>query len=235
MPVGRRTPEKSGGRVVSFNRGDGAKIIRADEKQRITLMMLSGGFDSTYFLYKLLTETDDFIVAHHINLVNPERRHEEELKACRAIVAWLRAHTRPFEYGESTIGHENLHVFGFDMISVGFEAGIVARSIYSGYGRMPDRWMLASCTEEGGNPERWVHVENCVAANCYPAPPPPFDSLRVVTKAEEIAFLPAELRERVWYCRRPIHEGAERRVCGECKTCLVVEEARAELALEKTK
>ncbi|MEM7652201.1 MAG: hypothetical protein AAF220_03375 [Pseudomonadota bacterium] len=220
-------PKRRAGRVVSIKRGQGHQVVRPppEERQKITLMMLSGGFDSVYFLYKLLTETEDYIFAHHINLVNPEGRHREEQKACRAIVDWLRANVRQFEYGETTIMHEGLPVFGYDMVSVGFEAGVISHSIFGSFGRMPDRWIVGTCTEEGSNPERWVHVENCVAANCFPQKPPPFDSLPIVTKAEEIAALPPELRNLVWYCRRPVRDGDISRPCGKCTTCITVKEA----------
>ncbi|MEM7652202.1 MAG: hypothetical protein AAF220_03380 [Pseudomonadota bacterium] len=219
------------GRGVSTKPGQGKLGIRPppDEREKITLLMLSGGFDSVYFLYKLLTETKDFIFVHHINLVNREGRHREEQKACRAIVDWLRANVREFEYGETTIIHGSLPVFGFDVVSVGFEAGVISHSILTSFGRMPDRWMVGTCSEEGHNVERWVHVENCVAANCFPHPPPPSDFLPIVTKAEEIAALPPELRDLVWYCRRPVREGDISRPCGQCKTCITVKEAYAAL------
>ena len=46
----------------------------AEAPARTTLVMLSGGVDSVYRLVKLLRETDDEVLAHHVHLVNIEQR-----------------------------------------------------------------------------------------------------------------------------------------------------------------
>ena len=46
-----------------------------------SLILFSGGVDSTYVLAQKLRETDEIIIAHHIHLVNSEQRHKAE--ACK--------------------------------------------------------------------------------------------------------------------------------------------------------
>jgi 7-cyano-7-deazaguanine synthase in queuosine biosynthesis len=52
----------------------------------ISLMMLSGGIDSTYVLARLLRETDDEILVHHVHFLNNSNRHIPEAAACKKIV-----------------------------------------------------------------------------------------------------------------------------------------------------
>ena len=72
---------------------------------------------------------------------------------------------------------------------------------------MPDRWTVGSCTEEGGDPARWQHVLACMAANSFPYDPPDYFDVPIVSKAEEMAYLPPALLDLVWTCRRPVLEG----------------------------
>ncbi|GAB5469401.1 MAG: hypothetical protein Kilf2KO_24310 [Rhodospirillales bacterium] len=206
--------------------GSDPKVLKVQRRQLVTLVMLSGGIDSVYTLVKLLRETDDTILAHHIDLVNDEGRWVPERTACRNVVDFCREAYRDFSYSESAIDHRGLAFFGFDMVSVGFEAGIVSHSYYNATQRMPDRWTVGSCTEEGSNPGRFKHVEACVAANCFPVDPPVSYSLPIVSKKEEMSYLDIDLLRRLWTCRRPIEVEDGYRECGLCKTCELVAHAR---------
>lgn len=196
--------------------------------RRATLVMFSSGVDSTYALVKLLRETDDEIFAHHVHFINEESRHQVEAERARRIVRHCIQTIRHFNYSETSIDHRNMRWFGFDIMGVGFEAGICAHSFLRARRYPFSRWTIGTCVEEGHDAERFVHVENAVAANCYPNPAPPFELLPMVTKAEEIAYLGPELAEMCWTCRRPVTRAdgtlAE---CGDCKTCKVMAEARA--------
>jgi len=191
-------------------------------KKKTTLVMLSGGVDSVYTLWALLAKTDDNIVVHHINFANPERRHVIEAERCRKIVNYLRQATREFEYSESTLDRRQLAFFGYDMISVGFEAGLVAHSHLLRTNTLVDRWVVGSCAEEGNWHSRFQHAQAGCVANCFPHPAPEVFSLPVVTKQEEIAAMPSELVALTWGCRRPIHTEAGYRPCGVCQTCRIL-------------
>lgn len=199
------------------------------DSARTTLLMLSGGIDSTYALHRLLTRTDDSVLAHHVHFVNEEGRHEVEGERCRAIVAWCQENLRAFRYSESLLDHRGLAFFGYDMVGVGFEAGLVSHAHFLSEGRMPDRWTIGTCLEEGHNEARFRHVEACVAANCWPEAPPPFFLPPLVSKRDELLALPQALRDFAWTCRRPVMTEDGPRECGTCKTCRLMAEVRASL------
>ena len=60
-----------------------------------TLVMFSGGLDSTAMLVKLLTQSKDELRVHHIRMVNREGRAGAEQAAVEAIVAWCGRRYRP--------------------------------------------------------------------------------------------------------------------------------------------
>lgn len=192
------------------------------EQERLGIVMLSGGVDSVFTLVRLLTETRDELLVHHVHLVNAEGRHAVEGERCRAIVAFCRQRYRAFRYTESLLDHRAFSFFGFDMLAVGFEAGLVAQSCFRERGRMPDYWAIGHCAEEPGHPERFRHVEACLAANCWPQEPPPYLALPLVSKRTALAFLPPALRRLVWSCRRPLPGLEGPQPCGQCEACVLL-------------
>ncbi|MDF2235900.1 hypothetical protein P2H44_25400 [Albimonas sp. CAU 1670] len=187
---------------------------------RTTLVMLSGGIDSVWTLMRLLRDTGDTVYAHHVHFLNEEGRHRVEAEACRAIVAHLAERFRSFRYSETAIDHRRMRWYGYDIVGVGFEAGICAHSYHLAQGRPMDRWTIGTCLEEGHDAERFVHVEACVAANCHPNPAPAFFLVPPVSKAREIEDLGPELAGLCWTCRRPQpRPGGGWLECGACKTC----------------
>ena len=214
----------SGG-LVATRTADGLVLER---RKPVTLVMFSGGVDSTYLLVKFLKETDDEIIVHHVHLLNVEERHVVEARQCRAIVSYCRKHYRPFRYTESAIDHRGLAFFGFDMVTVGFEAGIVAHGFYLENKRRVTRWLAGHCEEEGANPERLPHVLACVAANCFPGEPPEFHRHKAIRKVDEYRYLDPDLRKLVWTCRTPVKHEARFMECGACKTCQLMAEVRRE-------
>ena len=188
-------------------------------RKQTSLVMLSGGLDSVYTLWKLLTETDDAILAHHINFVNFERRYVVEAERCRRIVTYLKDHVRDFRYSETTLDRRSQQFAGYDMMACGYEAGLVANSYLLNQNSRVDRWTVGTCLEEGGWSARWDSVESCVKASAYPLPAPKFFSLPIVSKQEEIDAVPSELLRLTWACRRPKLTDAGYEPCGVCKTC----------------
>jgi len=212
-------------RLVATITADGLVLER---RKPVTLIMFSGGVDSTYLLVKFLKETDDEIIVHHVHLLNAEERHVAEARQCRMIVAFCRQHYRPFRYTESAIDHRGLAFFGFDMVTVGFEAGIVAHGFFTEHKRGVTRWLAGHCEEEGSNPERLPHVLACVAANCFPWEPPEFHRHKAIRKADEYRYLDPELRKLVWTCRTPVKQETRFMECGTCKTCQLMSSVRRE-------
>lgn len=186
-----------------------------------TLVMFSGGIDSTAMLVKLLAEERDALHVHHIRMVNRQQRHLAETRAAEAIVAWCRARYRPFRYSESALDFGALEAIPIDYLAIAYVACQVAIDT-PGCSRIAVG-SLASDTDIVNRTARQTRVFEEMYA-CYRARKlgeprvewilPVYD----VPKAELARGLPRELLELTWSCRTPV-EGL--RACGACKACRV--------------
>ena len=66
------------------------------------LVGLSGGVESTYGAYRLLTETNHDITLFHLYFRN-HPRYEGETEACEHITNWLEKNTRDFSWKSANI------------------------------------------------------------------------------------------------------------------------------------
>lgn len=196
------------------------------KNEQVSLVMFSSGIDSTYTLVKLLLETNHKILVHHIHLINNEERFEIEAERTIMILELCNQLYRPFIYSESIVDHSNLPFFGYDIISVGSEAGIVAHSYKVAYDKVPDGWTVGTCIEEGHWSERFIFAKAACQANCFPHKAPNFFLLPPISKRKEMEYLPNEILEKCWTCRRPIKDRNGFTECGKCKTCILVKRAR---------
>jgi 7-cyano-7-deazaguanine synthase in queuosine biosynthesis len=195
-----------------------------------TLVMFSGGIDSTAMLVKLLAETPDELRVHHIRMINKEGRDRAEQRAVEAIVAYCRARYRPFRYSESALDFGALEAIPIDYLSIAFAACQVAIDT-PGCNRVAVG-ALATDTDIANRSARQKRVFEEMYA-CYRARKlgephvewtfPVFHT----PKAELAAALPQELLDLTWSCRRPI-DGF--RPCMACKACLVRKGLRAPAA-----
>jgi len=193
-----------------------------------TLVVLSGGIDSVYVLAKMLKDTEDEVLAHHIHMANVEGRFAVEAARTREIVEWARRELRPVHYTESVVDRRGTRSFGDDMVTVGFEAGIAAQAFARRTGRRVDRWIAGTCAEEGLNRDRLALVQNCVAAQCWPEPAPEPFVLPIIPKREEMDYLPHPMLELAWTCRHPVRTSTGWEECGKCHTCHTMAAARAQ-------
>lgn len=199
-----------------------------------TLVMFSGGLDSTAMLFKLLNETRDALRVHHVRLINREGRARAEQDAVESIVAWCRKHTRPFTYSESALDFSELAAIPIDYLSVAFAACQVAIDT-------PECTRIAVGTLAADLDE----IKRSVTAvqrqvfdamyACYRARKLGEATLEWIypvyelSKAEVASVLPSELLAMTWSCRRPVVEGGGYRICGCCKPCLKRAEVSAAL------
>lgn len=218
--------------LVLNQRPDGTRVL--ERRRQSTLVMLSGGIDSVYVLARLLHDSDDEIIAHHIHFINPEGRDRAEKMACERIVAHLRETVRPFVYTESAIDRRRFQAFGMDDMAVAFEVGVVSNSFLIDRGHGIDRWTSGTCLEEeleyygSTEVERFEHVLNTAAASCYPNPAPRFFQLEIIAKRDQIAYMGEVLTDLCWTCRAPVWESkATPKECGACKTCKTMGRIRA--------
>lgn len=193
-----------------------------------TLVMFSGGLDSTAMLVKLLTDTDEDLRVHHIRMANREQRAEAEQAAVERIVAWCRDRYRPFRYSESALDFHELEAIPIDYLCVAFVACQVAIDT-PGCNRIAVA-ALARDTDIENRAARQRRVFDALY-ECYRARKLGEPEVQWVypvyraTKRELAAVLPRELLEMTWSCRRPARTGEGFRPCGACKACL----ARAEI------
>jgi len=188
-----------------------------------TLVMFSGGLDSTAMLVRLLEETRDDLRVHHIRLANREGRAEAEQAAAERIVAWCRARYRPFRYSESALDFAQLEAIPIDYLCVAFVACQVAIDTPG-----CDRIAVAALARDTDIENRSARQRRVFEAlyDCYRARKlgeprvewiyPVYDEQKKALAAR----LPRELLELTWSCRRPLPAGAGWRACGACKACL---------------
>ncbi len=188
-----------------------------------TLVMFSGGLDSTAMLVKLLEQTADELRVHHIRMVNGEGRAGAEQAAVERIVAHCRPRYRPFRYSESGLDFAALEAILIDYLSIAFVACQVAIDT-PGCTRVAVA-ALARDTDIANRLARQRRVfetlYECYRARKLGEPQvewvtPVYDS----SKHELAAALPAELAALAWSCRRPVASAGGWRPCGGCKACL---------------
>jgi 7-cyano-7-deazaguanine synthase in queuosine biosynthesis len=190
-----------------------------------TLVMFSGGLDSTAMLVKLLAGSDELRV-HHIRMVNREQRDLAEQRAVDGILAWCRARYRPFRYSESGLEFSQLDAIPIDYLSIAFVACQVAIDT-PGCTRIA-LGALAADTDIENRSARQRRVFDEMYA-CYRARK--LGESRVdwiypvyhTPKAELAAALPQELLDLTWSCRRPV---GGFQPCGTCKACRAREKAK---------
>jgi 7-cyano-7-deazaguanine synthase in queuosine biosynthesis len=184
-----------------------------------TLVMFSGGLDSTAMLVKLLGETADELRVHHIRMVNKEGRDSAEQRAVESILRYLRTRYRPFRYSESALNFTGLEAIPIDYLSIAFVACQVAIDT-AGCNRIAVG-SLATDTDIVNRTERQKRVfeemYGCYRARKLGEPRvdwifPVYDT----PKAALAAALPHELLDLTWSCRRPV-DGL--RPCMTCKAC----------------
>jgi len=186
--------------------------------------------DSTGALYRCLTDPEFAhldVHAHHVHLKNSLNRDKAEAIACKNIVRWLRDQGYEFEYTESTFDYSFSGALPWDIEICFCIGGFIAqkdrRIKYGAIGY--------SGGTEGGSAdpkvrERVDKVFEVITASEH-RDFVPAKSLYVVAHMlkEEIWFyLPEELRELVWYCRKPIYLEDEIKPCSRCHTCNYVKD-----------
>jgi 7-cyano-7-deazaguanine synthase in queuosine biosynthesis len=189
-----------------------------------TLVMLSGGIDSTAALWHVLNLPDEYeqVHIHHIHIQNIEARWKAEAAAVKSVLAYMRKHTSmSFTTSESII---NTPTFGnnflFDSETIGFVTGYMTSrdphiNIVIIGGTATDFAMEASdAVSRGKAIHNAFHLEekdHSGAVKQYPH--------RHLTKKQVYNTLPPELALLTWSCRTPRYVNGKPRECGQCKTC----------------
>lgn len=179
----------------------------------ITLLMFSGGLDSTGVFYRLIQQKTKLYV-HHMNLNNVENRSKAESFAVKKICDYMKE-LGDFSYSESSHNLPSVNNnFMFDSDLYNLMAGSISSSNpdikYIALGlTKSDLSGAVSDRIQRGNKIFESFKSN--AKKIYP--------LINMTKKEIYDYLPSGLRDLTWSCRRPIYEGENILECKKCKTC----------------
>jgi 7-cyano-7-deazaguanine synthase in queuosine biosynthesis len=176
------------------------------------LLNLSGGVDSTYAAWLLLSQGERLLI-HHCVLRNHERRDVKESQAVKAVLNWFsrQGFTR-WQYVETGFDYGNTRFIIPDIEVIRFITGLVLRRrslrhittvVASGIAEDP----VLDAAEKAR-----IHGIMEAAAK---RPVELIRPIRHMSKADIIAAMPPELFALTWYCRRP-HNGGP---CGKCRTC----------------
>lgn len=192
--------------------------------------MLSGGIDSTYALYKYLTETDLPIHVHHISMqVKEEPRRELEDAACKRVVNFCSGF-RTFTYSESSYGFD-LPYTGWDtdvqlLIAARVAANLEAKRVTLVLGINADdqeREEIQKRVSRKVIPTLWnaqiASIDGERRGRINPTIHFPFEK---VTKSQMINELPGGLMRLTWSCRTPslVNDEDDLYVpCRECHAC----------------
>ena len=120
-----------------------------------TLVMISGGIDSVAALKFVLAETDHHVRAHHVHIQTYEHRnrHKAEARALQEIVPYLKKTHRDFRYTESTVNFMDLGHSPWDMTTVKYMIGVIARS------EKIDYFVTGTSTADYDTPEHTSFIE----------------------------------------------------------------------------
>ena len=196
-----------------------------------TLLMFSGGLDSTGALWQLLQDKENKVHIHHLHLINKENRAEAEHRSVKNILSYI-SKSYKVKYSESY--HEypcysyieklNLETkeikvnqnFIMDSDIYNFIAGTICLSLPKitkvavGRTKSDDGLDIEERTARGNE---LLKILAPGINKIYP--------VGHLTKAEIYSTLPEELRNMTWSCRTPIYIDKDNiKECGKCKTCL---------------
>jgi hypothetical protein len=217
---------------------DGAedRVALMPRRRGRSLVMWSGGLDSTYALARLLEQTDDEVYAHHIHLNASRddgkarsRRCEFEAQAVSRLSSLLKSRYRGFDYSESRADLTAFPNFARDTATAMFFAAQLAMSrqftpldrIVLGVNDDDPRWRAGS--------EVYAFrraVLNRILRAVWESEDVPY--LYVFdprpSKAEEAAYLGAEISALAVSCRHPQTSGVGftddgLHPCGDCRKC----------------
>jgi 7-cyano-7-deazaguanine synthase in queuosine biosynthesis len=198
-----------------------------------TIVLWSGGVDSTGALYKILKEYDDDVVAHHIHYKNYQNRWEIEKIAVDTMTSWIRDNVRGFEYSESTF-EIDLNFKGYDIMTAMYIGGIVIESEKRKDWKRKDieRYKLVlGDNAEDFNSYQWktpiAQLLATISSLKHPQEsqdiPYLWQIMATTTKQDIWNLLPDFLKENVWGCRIPKQREGKWIGCGKCSTCKELE------------
>lgn len=191
-----------------------------------TLVMFSGGIDSTAALWHVLNNPDQYgeILVHHIHIQNIEARWRAEALAVKDIIEYMHQNSKtPFTYTESSINTPHLggH-FLFDTEVISFLTGYMTSrdssitKVVIGATGTDFKMGAPEAVRRGKAVHNAFHLkeeDHSASIKEYPH--------ANLSKEEVYKTLPKELAVLTWSCRRPHYADGKPIECGRCKTCVI--------------
>ena len=193
--------------------------------------MLSGGLDSTAALVWMLENTEDNIHVHHVHLQNRENRAQAEHLSVEQLIPYLRENYRDFKYTESSWDMSGNHT-PYDLFVYMFIASMVAQ----GYkGRHKLRRIVTGSIQMRNNIDiRRERAWNIFLAGCGWLQSTKdvewFKPLSDMTKEDVYSYLPKEISDLTWSCRKPKYDKNVPKPCQRCTACMAMKRVRGELS-----
>jgi 7-cyano-7-deazaguanine synthase in queuosine biosynthesis len=186
------------------------------------LVMYSGGLDSLGTVYRLITDpeyTDYRLHIHHVHQNNVERRAQAEAITVKIALDELERLGFSFVYSESQIASQPYNdQYMYDTDSINFFAGYICSV-------NPDIAFVAMGMQ--ANDANHALEERRVRANALLSAFTPVKKIYPVldmTKREIYDSLPDTLKNMFWSCRVPIYNEKSITPCGQCNTCVKLQE-----------
>jgi 7-cyano-7-deazaguanine synthase in queuosine biosynthesis len=194
------------------------------------LVMLSGGVDSAFMLYRYLIETDLPVHAHHISMRYPlEPRWQQEDEATAKIIQNCTNKFRNFNYSESRFDFPFQKYAGWDSDLQLLVASRIAPNLEGDPITVALGWN-ADDLERASVKDR---IERNVTANLWQAlcasvytkknlnPVLAMPLLEMqLTKQMIIEKMPDDLFALCWSCRQPVLFKNTAVPCGKCHACV---------------
>jgi 7-cyano-7-deazaguanine synthase in queuosine biosynthesis len=186
-------------------------------QKKKSFVLVSGGLDSIACLVWMLQNTDDDVHAHHIHIQNSEGRVKAERIAIQRSLNYCREHYRHFKYTESRMDMPGF--VPYDMYVYMWYAGIMSISYRGKLNRV--------VTGEHANPpnmQRGIDARVKRSREIFHATAGTdaidwFMPLKDMNKQQIWNFIPTELADLSWSCRKPVMVNEQPTPCMECHAC----------------
>ncbi len=205
------------------------------------ILMFSGGLDSTYVLWELLSRTDLPVHCHHVELrVASEPRWEHEKGATANVYKYCTANCRKFSHGYSAYSWPvKTPYVGWDSDLILVEAQKVAGNFALVKGIEKVQVILGWCQDDLERDVVKERASRNVTPNLWKALHAGLYAHQRKIVADTLSFplleqkkykkdllpvMPPELAELAWTCRKPTKEGTP---CHQCHACRSLSAAKA--------
>lgn len=199
-------------------------LYKVNTGKNRTLVMLSGGIDSTAALWLVLNKPKEYgeVLVHHVHIQNVEARWKAEADAVKAVLTYMRENApAAFSYTESSMNtpHFGRH-FLYDTEVTGFITGYmtsrdprITKVVFGATGSDFARGVSVAVARGKALHNAFHEGEGDHSATVKEYP------LKDMSKEEVYKTLPPDLAKLTWSCRTPHYADGKAIECGRCRTC----------------